>query len=104
MQDKQDDSSLRLKQEEIKTEIIDKHYDTQKFLSYCLTKKDYGDNLVNWTLDELKEIIILFTNDQNGMPITEKKDMMQSAKFQPNINVDIEKLRIMVRINDLLLQ
>lgn len=97
MQEGQEDTTIQLKQDIIKMEIIDKHYDTQKFLSYCLSKKENGDNLINWTLDELKDIIALFAKEQNGSSIIGRSDMPQSTKYQAHIDVDIDKLRIMVR-------
>ena len=46
------------KQKLIKESILDKQYDKDQFFSYCMrTKPKNGDNLKNWTLEELKIII-----------------------------------------------
>ena len=45
---------LHLKQEYLKAEIIGKNLDQNKFLDFCLSQKENGDDLNNWTFDELK--------------------------------------------------
>ena len=45
---------LHFKQEFLKAEIIGKNLDQNKFLDFCLSQKENGDDLNNWTFDELK--------------------------------------------------
>ena len=62
------DDLLLAKQKYIKENIIDKNYDRNKFLSYCLKEKpDNGHDLNFWTMDELINVIINFTQDQNNL-------------------------------------
>lgn len=86
------EDQVKLKQETIQTEIIDKDYDKNKFLAYCLSKKPNGDDLSNWTILELNNIIIEFVKAQQINPIDNGKD--------PQINLDIEKLRMFVSITN----
>lgn len=59
-------STLKLKQEIIKSEIMDKNYNTEKFLNFCISKKEHGDDLNNWSLLELNEAISEFIKIENG--------------------------------------
>ena len=41
------------KQNLLQSEIIEKNYDKRAFINFCLSRKDNGDDLNNWTLEEL---------------------------------------------------
>ena len=51
------DDELHLKQSFLKTEIIDKNIDQDKFLDYCMQIKENGDDINSWTFDELKKCV-----------------------------------------------
>ena len=51
---------LQLKQQLLKTEILDKNRDQNKFLQFCISQKENGDDLNNWTYEELKQCITDF--------------------------------------------
>ena len=53
----QEQDLLQQKQDLLKIEIIDKNYDQMKFLQYCVSQKENGDDLNNWSLDELKTCV-----------------------------------------------
>ena len=55
---------IQAKQTLLQTEIIDKNYDKTAFISFCLSKKENGDDLNNWTLDELRQIVSEFVSSQ----------------------------------------
>jgi len=57
---------LYLKQELLKEEIIAKEYDGQKFLEYCVNLKENGDDMNNWTYDELKSVVENFVAEYNS--------------------------------------
>ncbi len=44
------DKEFNEKKELLKTEIIDKKYDLDKFIQYCIGKKENGDDLSLWTI------------------------------------------------------
>ena len=63
MEVKNDD--IQQKQQILQTEIMDKNYDKNAFINYCLTKKENGDDLNNWTVEELTQIVNEFIKTQN---------------------------------------
>ena len=95
-----DENQIRLKKEIIQAEIIDKNYNTNKFFEYCLTKKENGDDLANWSLLELNDVIndfIAKENQQSTIALDgseEKKEQKPTEKDNINmkINEDISKL------------
>ena len=60
-----DDPQLTLKQEILKSEILEKNYDKDKFIQFCLNQKENGDDLTKWTLLELNECISQFIKAEN---------------------------------------
>ena len=59
-----EDSEIQAKQTLLQSEIIEKNYDKTAFINFCLSKKENGDDLNNWTLDELTEIVKEFVSTQ----------------------------------------
>ena len=59
-----EDSEIQAKQTLLQSEIIEKKYDKTAFINFCLSKKENGDDLNNWTLDELTEIVKEFVSTQ----------------------------------------
>ena len=77
------------KQKLIKEKILDKQFDKDQFFSYCMSKKpENGDDLKNWTIEELTSIINTFIENQNKYYINTQKAMDQ--KIQLNISQNIE--------------
>ena len=93
------DQQLRLKQEIIKAEIIDKNYDKDKFLAYCINKKENGDDLSKWSLLELNTAISEFITSLTQPPSQQQQQPNQQQANTNTINVDIDKLKI-CRSND----
>ena len=57
------------KQNLLQTEIIEKNYDKTAFINFCMSKKDNGDDLNNWTYEELTQIVkefVKFHNQENN--------------------------------------
>ena len=48
---------LKLKQQLLQTEILNKNLDHMKFLQFCVSQKENGDDLNNWSYEELKQCI-----------------------------------------------
>ena len=59
-QPEQQPDQLQLKQELLQAEILEKNYDQMEFLQYCTSQKENGDDLNNWTFDELKTCVLNF--------------------------------------------
>ena len=60
------DDEVKEKVDYLKEEILDKNYDKQSFINFCLTKKEKGDDLNSWTLNELKLVVREFVVEQNN--------------------------------------
>ena len=59
------DNEIQKKQMLLQQEIIDKNLDKTLFINFCLSKKENGDDLSNWTLPELQAIVKEFADSQN---------------------------------------
>jgi hypothetical protein len=51
---------LRKKQRFLRTEIIDKNYDSQEFIKFLESKKTGGASIQSWTFDELPDLLAEF--------------------------------------------
>ena len=100
MSNLQNYNELEKKKELLKNEIVEKNIDQNSFINYCMSKKQNGDDLNNWTLDELKEVIIEFTSKQN-MSIQNQTQIIKNDNsiINQNINhsyenIDTSKLKV----------
>ena len=82
------DKELEQKKELLKTELIDKKYEFEKFIQFCIKKKENGDDLSLWTIPELKDIIKEFISNE------EKEKKKSDKPNQESIEKEIEKLSI----------
>ncbi len=74
-------NELEQKTEILKKEILEKNHDQNAFINFCLSKKENGDDLNNWNLQELKKIIEEFT-------LTQKEKENKIKEYQKNINAE----------------
>ena len=72
------EKELDIKKQFLTQEIINRGYNTNDFLNFCLTKKQNGDDLENWPLEELKECVKDFQQKNNN---DEKSTSMKSFLF-----------------------
>ena len=68
-----DDEKLT-KQKLLKSEIIENGYDQYEFIEFCMQRKKDGDDLNNWTYEELKKIIKEFITKTNHENIQDKNN------------------------------
>ena len=91
----ENNEEIQAKQTLLQTEIIDKNYDKTAFINFCLSKKENGDDLNNWTLDELKEIVNEFVNTQNEAQqeqnVEKKIEIQTSEPPKEGENQEIKK-------------
>ena len=84
------EQDLEKKQNLIKSTIIDGNYDKNIFFNFCINKKKYlenGDNLCNWTLEELSTTITEFCSEQNKILEEQKQSQkLITHNLQLNIN------------------
>ena len=83
-------NELEQKTEILKKEIIEKNYDQNGFINFCLLKKENGDDLNNWNIKELKNIIEEFVLSQKE----NKKKEYQKKINEENITKTMEKIDI----------
>ena len=75
------ESETKQKQTLLQTEIIDKNFNKEEFIKFCLTKKEGGDDINNWALEELKEIINEFVSQSaEKKDIDNKENLLNSEK------------------------
>ena len=77
---------IQAKQILLQTEIIEKNYDKTAFINFCLSKKENGDDLNNWSLDELKQIVSEFVSTQNEQPQEEVPTEVQTQNPEQSQN------------------
>ena len=66
------------KQNLLQAEIIEKNYDKTAFINFCMSKKDNGDDLNNWTYEELTQIVKEFVKFHNQ----ESNELKQDNNIQ----------------------
>ena len=78
----EENDEITAKQTLLQSEIIEKNYDKTAFINFCLSKKENGDDLNNWSLDELTQIVQEFVTTQNqANNPTELK--IEEPKYEP---------------------
>lgn len=91
------EGDIEQKQNLLKEEILDKQYDQEKFIQFCVSKKSGGDDLSQWTYSELQEIIEEFkkansSEETNGPSENQNPSEESSSKKEgENFNEDVQK-------------
>lgn len=92
-----EENEILEKQNLIKTQIIDKNYDKNLFFNFCLTSKPQnGDNLGNWSMQELQEVIDQFISEQSEIQqvALDKEQKIKEAQAQAeSIQLNMEQIR-----------
>ena len=95
----EDSDEIQAKQTLLQTEIIEKNYDKTAFINFCLSKKENGDDLNNWTLDELTEIVREFVNSQNQNQQEPQTDAPQNEGQKGEQEIKKEDIEKMEKFN-----
>ena len=96
---------IQAKQTLLQTEIIEKNYDKTAFINFCLSKKENGDDLNNWTLEELKQIVEEFVSSQNEASqniqaqVVEQVPTSQAQEGQSQQEIKKEDIEKMEKFN-----
>jgi hypothetical protein len=96
--DENNEDLLLQKQELLKSEIVSKNYDGNKFLKFCLDKKENGDDMNNWTYDELKQCVDDFIESQNP----KNNSLKKNNDLNNNKDIEEEKLDEIDKYKDLI--
>ena len=83
MKENNNEKEKEEKQNYLIKEIMDKNYDTEKFTDYISKLKENGDNVDNWTFDELKKVVSSFKN----------KVKTNQLNNDENIEKEVENIR-----------
>ena len=86
------EEEIQQKQQLLQTEIIDKNYDKTSFINFCLSKKENGDDLSNWTISELQGIIKEFQDSQQQEQPHEEKIEEQKPTENPKDKKEGEEI------------
>ena len=79
---------IEAKQELLQKEIVDKNYEKFQFVDFCLSKKEEGDDLNNWTISELKALIKEFQSKNQQIGNYNDKNNLNDKIENSNINED----------------
>ena len=73
-------NEIEEKQNYLRNEIMNQNYDTEKFSDYISDLKENGNDLNNWTLEELKTVVNSFKNQQNSGDINDKENIEREVE------------------------
>ena len=85
------------KQNLVKREIIDKNYDKDLFFDFCSTRKTYGDDIKNWTYNELSDVIkefVKYQEEKKAIEQEKNQKLLQEKMRNEEIQRNIEKIRM----------
>ena len=97
------------KQELLQKEIIEKNYDKTAFINFCMSKKENGDDLNNWTLEDLTQVVHEFVkfhegnkesnenNSQGGEEEIKKENLEKMEKFNAEEHKNFTDTKIQCR-------
>ena len=94
------DQDLHLKQNYLKSEIIDKNINPDKFMNYCLTIKENGDDINSWNFEELKECVANFNEllQKESQEEKEKENMSSQSAYLSNTNQEQSQNQLSTQI------
>jgi len=77
-----ENNELKRKQDLIQREIIEKNHDKSDFIKFCLTKKENGDDLNNWTLGELTIVVCQYLAKQGKSGPKQENEKNENSKIE----------------------
>ena len=90
------EQDIETKQNIIKSTIIDKNYDKNAFFNFCMNKKKSGgEDLSNWTMEELTSTINEFCEEQNKLISNNKfleEQFQKQKELAQNIHLNINEI------------
>ena len=85
------------KQNLIKSTIIENNYDKNLFFTYCMNREgSKGDDLSNWSIEELKEVINSFRKEQDekiSHQNTKAKEYKDNQNMVESIQLNMDKIQ-----------
>jgi len=68
------EDEINRKKDLLQKEIVDKNYDKTQFINFCLSKKENGDDLNEYTYEELSSFVKEFVSSQQSSLKEDKKE------------------------------
>ena len=85
-QEEVQEDELTRKKKLLQTEIVDGNYNKDQFIDYCLALKPYGDDLSQWSYDELKSAVNAFISYHQQEDLREKQEQQMKNQFKDQEN------------------
>ena len=79
-----------IKQQYLRSEIIDKGYDPEKFSEFLSSQSEKGLDIESWTIEELGEAVYKFQN-ANENPTDQTSNNTKSSPHPSTISTPIDK-------------
>ncbi|MBP3208565.1 MAG: hypothetical protein J6M64_01480 [Oscillospiraceae bacterium] len=80
------EDELNKKKELLQREIVDGNYNKDQFIDYCLALKPYGDDLSQWSYEELKSAVNSFITYHQQEDLREKHEQQMKNQIQDQAN------------------
>ena len=77
---------LAMKKELLQREIVNGYYNKDRFIDYCLALKPYGDDLSQWSYEELKSAVNSFISYHQQEDLKEKEEQQIKNENQTQRN------------------
>ena len=85
-QEEEQEDELTRKKQLLQREIVDGNYNKDQFIDYCLALKPYGDDLSQWSYDELKSAVNSFISYHQQEDLREKEEQQIKNQNQDQRN------------------
>ena len=79
-------NDLAMKKELLQREIVNGYYNKDQFIDYCLALKPYGDDLSQWSYEELKSAVNSFISYHQQEDLKEKEEQQIKNENQTQRN------------------
>ena len=73
-QNEEQDKELELKRTLLQKEILERNYNKEQFIDYCLALKPYGDDISQWTYEELRSTVNSFISYHKQEELKEQEE------------------------------
>ena len=83
-QNEEQDKELELKRTLLQKEILERNYNKEQFIDYCLALKPYGDDISQWTYEELRSTVNSFISYHKQEELKEQEE----EKVKNEVEID----------------
>ena len=80
------EDDITRKKKLLQKEIVDGNYNKDQFIDYCLALKPFGDDLSQWSYEELKSAVNSFISYHKQEDLREKQEQLMKSQVQDQRN------------------